>query len=423
MNTGSMSAKTACDVAVIGGGAAGMMAALQAAWAGARVALLEKNEKLGKKIYITGKGRCNVTNVADIDDFFKQIPRNPRFLNAAARQFTHEDVTGLLEMLGTPTKVERGGRVFPESDKASDVTRALDRGMRDAGVVISLNTQVAHVRQAEGGFDVELTQGGTLRAKSVIVATGGVSYPSTGSTGDGYLFAKENGLNVTRLSASLVGLTMDEKWPTLLQGLALKNVTLTLKKGKKVLYSDLGEMLFTHFGISGPLTLTMSCHLPENLAEANVTLDLKPGLTAQQLDTRLQRELAEDSRRQLRNVLPHLLPASFAEIFPELCGVDGSKVCAQVTKEEREKLVSALKALPIPLKKLAPIEEAIVTRGGVNVREIDPATMESRKVSGLYFAGEVIDVDAHTGGYNLQIAWATGALAGQSAGEEEIEAI
>ena len=182
-------------------------------------------------------------------------------------------------------------------------------------------------------------------------------------------------------------------------------------------------MLFTHFGISGPLTLTMSCHLPENLAEANVTLDLKPGLTAQQLDTRLQRELAEDSRRQLRNVLPHLLPASFTEIFPELCGVDGSKVCAQVTKEEREKLVSALKALPIPLKKLAPIEEAIVTRGGVNVREIDPATMESRKVSGLYFAGEVIDVDAHTGGYNLQIAWATGALAGQSAGEEEIEAI
>ena len=195
MNTGSMSEKTACDVAVIGGGAAGMMAALQAAWAGARVALLEKNEKLGKKIYITGKGRCNVTNVADIEDFFKQIPRNPRFLNAAARQFTHEDVTGLLDMLGTPTKVERGGRVFPESDKASDVTRALDRGMRDAGVVISLNTEAAHVKPAEYGFDIALTQGGVLRAGSVIVATGGVSYPSTGSTGDGYRFAKENGLN------------------------------------------------------------------------------------------------------------------------------------------------------------------------------------------------------------------------------------
>ena len=267
MNTGSMSAKTACDVAVIGGGAAGMMAALQAAWAGARVALLEKNEKLGKKIYITGKGRCNVTNVADIDDFFKQIPRNPRFLNAAARQFTHEDVTGLLEMLGTPTKVERGGRIFPESDKASDVTRALDRGMRDAGVVISLNTQVAHVRQAEGGFDVELTQGGTLRAKgtypaqAVVLATGGVSYPSTGSTGDGYLFAKENGLNVTRLSASLVGLTMDEKWPTLLQGLSLKNVRITAKVGKKTIYSELGEMLFTHFGVSGPLVLSSSAHM------------------------------------------------------------------------------------------------------------------------------------------------------------------
>jgi|GEM_PF-91107 len=235
--------------------------------------------------------------------------------------------------------------------------------------------------------------------------------------------AESVGHTTTPRMGVLSAIETDCDWCGRLQGLALKNVTLTLKKGKKVLYSDLGEMLFTHFGISGPLTLTMSCHLPENLAEANVTLDLKPGLTAQQLDTRLQRELAEDSRRQLRNVLPHLLPASFAEIFPELCGVDGSKVCAQVTKEEREKLVSALKALPIPLKKLAPIEEAIVTRGGVNVREIDPATMESRKVSGLYFAGEVIDVDAHTGGYNLQIAWATGALAGQSAGEEEIEAI
>mgnify|MGYP005868164911 CR=1 FL=1 len=270
MNTGSMSAKTACDVAVIGGGAAGMMAALQAAWAGGRVALLEKNEKLGKKIYITGKGRCNVTNVADIDDFFKQIPRNPRFLNAAARQFTHEDVTGLLEMLGTPTKVERGGRVFPESDKASDVTRALDRGMRDAGVTISLNTEVAHVRQADGGFNVELTQGGTLKAKSVIVATGGVSYPTTGSTGDGYQFARENGLNVTKLSASLVGMTMDEKWPMLLQGLSLKNVRITAKTGKKTIYSELGEMLFTHFGVSGPLIIELSSHMPEDFSRVNV---------------------------------------------------------------------------------------------------------------------------------------------------------
>ena len=296
MNTGSMSAKTACDVAVIGGGAAGMMAALQAAWAGARVALLEKNEKLGKKIYITGKGRCNVTNVADIDDFFKQIPRNPRFLNAAARQFTHEDVTGLLEMLGTPTKVERGGRVFPESDKASDVTRALDHGMRDAGVVVSLNTEVAHVRQADGGFEVALTQGGTLRAKSVIVATGGVSYPTTGSTGDGYKFAKENGLSVTKLSASLVGMTMEEKWPTLLQGLSLKNVRITAKAGKKTIYSELGEMLFTHFGVSGPLIIELSSHMPEDFAQVNVTLDMKPGLTEEQVDLRLQRDFAENIR-------------------------------------------------------------------------------------------------------------------------------
>lgn len=415
MNTGSMSAKTACDVAVIGGGAAGMMAALQAAWAGARVALLEKNEKLGKKIYITGKGRCNVTNVADIDDFFKQIPRNPRFLNAAARQFTHEDVTGLLEMLGTPTKVERGGRVFPESDKASDVTRALDRGMRDAGVVISLNTQVAHVRQAEGSFDVELTQGGTLRAKSVIVATGGVSYPSTGSTGDGYLFAKENGLNVTKLSASLVGLTMDEKWPTLLQGLSLKNVRITAKVGKKTIYSELGEMLFTHFGVSGPLMIELSSHAPEDFSQMAVTLDMKPGMTEEQVDLRLQRDFAENIRKQLSSVLTGLMPARMAPVFAKLCGVDADTPVNQVTREQRLAIGRALKALPLHVVGTRPIEEAIVTRGGVDVLEITPGTMMSKKTPGLFFAGEVLDVDAHTGGFNLQIAFSTGALAGKSA--------
>ena len=222
MNTGSMLAKTRPDVVVIGGGAAGMMAALQAAWAGAQVVLLEKNEKLGKKIYITGKGRCNVTNVADAEDFFRQVPRNSKFLNAAVRQFDHDDVTSLLAMLGTETKVERGGRVFPVSDKASDVTRAFARGMKDAGVQVELNTAVSHVRAEEGGFAVELLQGGTLHAKSVIVATGGVSYPSTGSTGDGYAFAKENGHSITKLTGSLVGLTMEEKWPKLLMGLSLK---------------------------------------------------------------------------------------------------------------------------------------------------------------------------------------------------------
>ncbi len=415
MNTGSMSEKTACDVAVIGGGAAGMMAALQAAWAGARVALLEKNEKLGKKIYITGKGRCNVTNVADIEDFFKQIPRNPRFLNAAARQFTHEDVTGLLDMLGTPTKVERGGRVFPESDKASDVTRALDRGMRDAGVVISLNTEAAHVKPAEYGFDIALTQGGVLRAGSVIVATGGVSYPSTGSTGDGYRFAKENGLNVTKLGASLVGMTVDEKWCMLLQGLSLKNVRVTAKAGKKTIYSELGEMLFTHFGVSGPLIIELSSHMPEDYSQVSVTLDMKPGLTDEQVDLRLQRDFAENNRKQISSVLTGLMPARMAPVFAKLCGVDTDTPISQVTREQRMAIGHALKALPLHVVGTRPIEEAIVTRGGVDVLEITPGTMMSKKVPGLFFAGEVLDVDAHTGGFNLQIAFSTGALAGKSA--------
>ena len=265
MNTGSMSARTACDVLVIGGGAAGMMAALQAAWAGASVVLLEKNEKLGKKLYITGKGRCNVTNVAEIDEFFASVLRNPRFLSAALRQFTHEDTTATLDMLGTPTKVERGGRVFPVSDKASDVTRALARGMKDAGVQVCLNTEVARVARGEDGLlAVRLAQGGTLLSPCVIVATGGVSYPSTGSTGDGYRFARDNGHTVTPLRASLVGLTMEEKWPTLLQGLSLKNVRVSARVGKKKIFDELGEMLFTHFGVSGPLILSLSSHLPED---------------------------------------------------------------------------------------------------------------------------------------------------------------
>ena len=380
-------------VIVVGGGAAGMMASIFAGKAGARVTLLERGEKLGKKVYITGKGRCNVTNDCTLDEFLREVARNPRFLYSALSFFSPQDMMQLLEDAGCPVVVQRGRRVFPATEKASDVTRTLARLMQQSGVEVRYGSRVQALmtETAEDGAlhvtGVRLMDGTALPADRVILATGGLSCPLTGSTGDGYRLAESVGHTTTPRMGVLSAIETDCDWCGRLQGLALKNVTLTLKKGKKVLYSDLGEMLFT---------LTMSCHLPENLAEANVTLDLKPGLTAQQLDTRLQRELAEDSRRQLRNVLPHLLPASFAEIFPELCGVDGSKVCAQVTKEEREKLVSALKALPIPLKKLAPIEEAIVTRGGVN---------------------------AHTGGYNLQIAWATGALAGQSAGEEEIEAI
>ncbi len=421
MNTGSMLAKSACDVLVIGGGAAGMMAALQAAYAGASVILLEKNEKLGKKIYITGKGRCNVTNVADIDDFFRQVPRNAKFLNAACRQFTHEDVTALLEMLGTPTKVERGGRVFPESDKASDVTRALHHGMKDAGVQVELHAEIAHVRKEGELLAADFAQGGTLRARSVVVATGGVSYPSTGSTGDGYAFARENGHTVTALRGSLVGLTIGEKWPTLLQGLSLKNVRVQAKEGKKTIYDELGEMLFTHFGVSGPLIIELSSHMPEDLSGVTVTLDMKPALTSEQVDQRLQREFTENARKQLSSVLLTLMPARMGPVFAELCGLTPETPVNQITREQRLTIGGMLKALPLRVSGMRPIEEAIVTRGGVEVREIVPGTMMSRKQEGLFFAGEVLDVDAHTGGFNLQIAFSTGALAGKSAAAYAME--
>ena len=415
MNTGSMLAKTRLDTVVIGGGAAGMMAALQAAWAGAQVVLLEKNEKLGKKIYITGKGRCNVTNACDLEDFFKQVPRNSKFLNAAVRQFGYEDVTSLLDMLGTPTKVERGNRVFPESDKASDVTRAFARGMKDAGVQVELNTGVKRVLKEEDGFMVELERGGTLHAKTVIVATGGLSYPSTGSTGDGYAFAKENGHSITPLCGSLVGLTIDEKWPKLLMGLALKNVRVTAQLGKKKIYDELGEMLFTHFGVSGPLIIELSSHMPEDFSSVQVCLDMKPGLTSEQVDLRLQREFQENVRKQLSSVLVTLMPARMGPVFAELCGLSPEQPINQITREQRLTIAKNLKALPLHVTGTRPIEEAIVTRGGVEVKEVNPSTMMSKLADGLFFAGEVLDVDAHTGGFNLQIAFSTGVLAGRSA--------
>ena len=406
-------------VIVIGGGAAGLTAALSAAEAGSSVTLLEGNEKLGKKIYITGKGRCNVTNACDPAAFLNKVVKNPRFLFSALNAFGPEDMMALLERLGCPVKVERGDRVFPVSEKASDVTRALEKELRRLGVSIRLNTKVSHIFvENEAVCGAELEDGTRLDANRVIVATGGQSYPSTGSTGDGFRWMAELGHTVYPPLPSLIALTCGAAWVSALQGLSLKNVRLTLKRGKKVLYSDVGEMLFTHFGISGPLVLEMSCHLPEQLSDARVTLDLKPGLTPEQLDARLQRDFTAQPRKQLQNVLPGLLPLRLSALFPALAGVPADRVCGQITRAEREKLCQTLKALPMTLSARRPLAEAIVTRGGVTVREVQPATMESKLCPGLYFAGEVLDVDAHTGGFNLQIAFSTGALAGVSAAEK-----
>lgn len=405
-------------IIVIGGGAGGMMAAIYASRLGHRVTLLERNEKLGKKVYITGKGRCNVTNDCTIDEFLREVPRNPRFLYSALSFFPPQGMMELLEDNGCPVAVQRGRRVFPATEKASDVNRTLTRMLQEGGVEVVLNCRVKDVLAQDGcAAGVALMDGTTLPADKVILATGGKSYPMTGSTGDGYAMAERAGHTIVPAKPVLSAIETVEAWPGQLQGLSLRNVTMTLKKGKKTLYTELGEMLFTHFGISGPLTLTMSCHLPDDLAQAQVTMNLKPGLDAQQLDARLQRDFEQNSRKALRNVMPGLLPGRLAEIFPDLCGVDGSKQCCQVTREEREALCRTMQQLPITLKRLSPLEEAIVTRGGVNVKEVNPATMESKLLPGLYFAGEVLDVDAHTGGYNLQIAWSTGALAGQAAGE------
>ncbi len=407
------------DIVIVGGGAAGMMSAVFAAREGARVTLLERGEKLGKKVYITGKGRCNVTNNCTVDEFLREVPRNPRFLYSALNFFNPQDMMTLLEDAGCPVVTQRGRRVFPQSEKASDVTRALQGLMLRGGVQVRYHARVKAVEATLGRVSgVTLESGEVIDAARVIVATGGLSCPLTGSTGDGYRLAEAVGHTTTPRKGVLSAIETAVDWPGELAGLSLKNVTLSARQGKKVIYEDLGEMLFTHTGISGPLVLTLSSHLPDDVMQVHVTLDLKPGLSAQQLDARLQRDLLSQPRRQLVNVLPGLLPGRLAALFPALCQLDGATVCAQVTREMREKLCAAMKALPLPLKGLAPIAEAVVTRGGVSVREISPATMESRLLPGLYFAGEVLDVDAHTGGYNLQIAWSTGALAGYSAAHE-----
>ena len=415
MSTESMSGVTKSNVIILGGGAAGMMAALFSAREGAETLLLEKNEKLGKKVYITGKGRCNLTNTAELEDFFAQVPRNPRFLQSSMHAFAWRDTVALVESLGTKTKVERGGRVFPVSDKASDVTAALQRGLRSAGAQVLLNTEIVRIEKTEEGFLLQARDGRAFMCRALVIATGGVSYPQTGSTGDGYRFAQAFGHSVIAPRGSLVGLEIAEKWPQLLMGLSLKNVRLTAKAGKKVLYNELGEMLFTHFGISGPLVIEVSSHLPEDLAGIELFLNLKPALSEAQLDARLVREFEAAPKKELSNVLVNLLPSRMAPVFCSLSGLARELPAGQVTKVQRRALVEHFLHLPLPVTGPRPVEEAIVTRGGVNVREIMPGSMMSRLCPGLFLCGEVLDVDAHTGGFNLQIAWSTGRMAGLEA--------
>lgn len=402
-------------IAVVGGGPAGMMAAIAAGEQGADVTLFDGNEKLGKKLYITGKGRCNVTNDADSSEFFKNIPRNPRFLYSCYAAFDNLALMKRIEDAGVPLKVERGGRVFPQSDKASDITKALERMMSKSGVRVCLRSKVKEIIPSDGGFDLCLP-GQTRHFDRVILACGGASYPSTGSDGSGYALAKGLGHTVTEILPSLIPIVTKEDWCRSLQGLSLKNVKLSAKAGKKLLFDELGEMLFTHFGISGPLVLSLSSVIAgKDLDGIDIRIDLKPGLTREQLERRLLRDFEERARGQISTVLDGLLPRSLTPVIAETAGVAAETAVSQVSRAQREALMDALKGLPVHAAGFRPIAEAIVTRGGVSVKEVDPKTMESKIVPGVYLCGEMLDVDGFTGGFNIQIAMSSGCAAGRAA--------
>lgn len=429
------------NVIVIGAGAAGMMAAIAAAGNGHQVTVLEKNEKAGKKIYITGKGRCNITNACDVEELFNNVVTNKKFLYSAFYGFTNDDVVTMLNTAGLATKVERGNRVFPVSDRAGDVIAALVRIMKKLGVKLEYDTTVTEIitgtldktddtaDAADGGkcgaaagaiattvTGVRCASGKVYPADAVIVATGGVSYPTTGSTGDGYEFAQRTGHNVTALSPALVPFNVAEEDVKELQGLALKNSGVTIYDGKKKLYEDFGELLFTHFGVSGPTVLSASSYVAKKIKDhpLRLVIDLKPGLDTEQLDARVLRDFDEFMNKNFNNALDKLLPKSLIPVVIRRSGIDEYKKVHEISREERMRLIGTIKNLEFTLTGLRGFNEAIITQGGVSVRDVDPSTMESKKVSGLYFAGEVLDLDAVTGGFNLQIAWSTGHLAGMS---------
>ena len=405
------------NVIVTGGGAAGMMAAYAAAERGHSVVLIEKNEKLGKKIFITGKGRCNVTNACERDKLFENVVSNPKFLYSAFYDFDNQQLMELIKNAGCPLKVERGERVFPVSDHSSDIIAAMERLMRKKGVEIRLHRTVSEVLAQDGQVTgVKTTDGKTFAADAVVLATGGLSYPMTGSTGDGYRIAKNLGHTVKECTPALVPMEISEPWCRLLQGLSLKNVTLTMACGTKKIWQGFGEMLFTHFGLSGPLVLSASSfyHKCKNPDDVTVTVNLKPALTAEQLDKRILREFEQNLNKQFKNVIGSLYPAKLTPVMISLSGIDGEKKIHEITRKERENLVELTRNLRMHVSGLRDYTEAIITQGGIKVKEVNPSTMESRLVKGLYFAGELLDLDGVTGGFNLQIAWSTGHLAGSS---------
>lgn len=409
-------------IIVIGGGPAGIMAALTAANGGAEVALWERNKSLGRKLAITGKGRCNITNMADTKDLVKNMPGNGSFLYSAFTRFSAEDTWDFFEQHGLQLKVERGRRVFPLSDNAHEVVEVLMQALHEAGVKIEYNLRAKELalqnKQIIGVYDYP---GRLYPADAVIIATGGVTYPATGSTGDGYALAAQAGHTIIPPKPSLVPLETVESWPSEVSGLALKNVEMTIRDQDKVLDKAFGEMLFTHFGLSGPIVLSLSkvvTAAAEMGRGLTALIDLKPALSEEKLDERLLRNNQKFSRKHFINSLDELLPASLIPVFVRLVGIDPHKPVNQLTKEERREMVYMLKSLPLTIKGPRPISEAIVTSGGVQVKEINPKSMASNLISGLYFSGEVIDIDGYTGGYNLQAAWSSGYVAGCSVFEE-----
>ncbi|MBE6068156.1 MAG: NAD(P)/FAD-dependent oxidoreductase [Clostridium lundense] len=404
-------------VIVIGGGPAGIMSAITAA-ENHDVILIEKNEKLGKKLFITGKGRCNVTNAKDIGEFFDYIPGNPEFLYSSLYTYTNENVMNFFESLGVKLKVERGDRVFPESDKSSDIIRGLEQELIKRNVNVKLNAKVKDIILDEGKIaELVLQDDSHIKGDYFILATGGASYPQTGSSGEGFNFAKKAGHKIIPLKPSLVPIELEDEWVKELQGLSLKNVEVKIKKGNKVIYKEFGEMLFTHFGISGPIVLSSSRFVESN-SSMQAVIDLKPALSEEELDKRIQKDFTKYINKDFKNSLDDLLPKKLISVIIKLSSIPEDKKVNSITKEERKSLVYLIKNLTSNIKGLRPLAEAIVTAGGVNVKEIDPSTMKSKLVDNLYFAGEVIDVDAYTGGYNIQIAFSTGYLAGKMIGDK-----